>query len=64
MIMIVNKIWEVRLDKLQEWAEKLIAEYKFGDRLPHRGPGGPGENIYTSIGMAAQEQAQGVVDNW
>merc|ERR1712172_469023 len=48
----------------QEWAEKLIAEYKFGDSLPHRGPGGPGENIYTSIGMAAQEQAQGAVDNW
>jgi len=45
----------------QEWAEKLIAEYKFGDSLPHRGPG---ENIYTSIGMAAQEQAQGVVDKW
>merc|ERR1719234_715625 len=22
----------------QEWAEKLIAEYKFGDSLPHRGP--------------------------
>merc|ERR1719234_2627708 len=45
----------------QEWAEKLIAEYKFGDSLPHRGPG---ENIYTSSGMAAQEQAQGAVDSW